>query len=300
MKTLWEICTSEYFPLNLKITSSETTRQYGIALKSYERFLGHPPTRDDLQDDLITIWMGTMLRGDPALGIEPLSPNTVRERAGRLRALWEWLWRRGVLPRGPAFRKPTAPDPQPLALSRDELQRLFRSAGKERDFIDGIPADLWWRSYLGFVFSTSERKTAALSVRMEWVNVEAGWCSIPARNRKGGKKGRTYKFWSNYLPLLKKVLSVQPQRELVWPWPYCPGAYYTRYNRILRDAAIPVDRRHKTHALRVSHGTWTEAFGGDPTKALGHSDVATYMRHYRDERFLERGNPELFSPWDET
>jgi hypothetical protein len=90
---------------------------------------------------------------------------------------------------------------------------------------------------------------------------------------------------------------VDPQREQVWPFPYCPGTYYVRLDRILRDAAIPVDRRHKTHCLRVSHATWTEFAGGDPTKALGHSDPATYRKHYRDEKFLDRENPELFAPW---
>jgi hypothetical protein len=164
MRTLWIVCLEEYFPLNLKIKSSETRRQYAIALRCFGKFIGHEPGLADLDDDKITMWMGALLRGECGRMGEELSPNTVRERAGRLGALWTWLWCRGVMPRGPGFIRPDAPETSPNALSKDELYRLFHSAGKERGRIAGIPADLWWTSYLGFVFSTSERKTAALSV----------------------------------------------------------------------------------------------------------------------------------------
>lgn len=290
--TLMQLCESLYFPLNIRI-QEQTRYQYRLAISCYGRFLGHVPTLDDLTDESVTRWMSKRLQ-------DGLASITVRERAGRLQTLWTWLAKRRVVDAFPTFVKPEAADAHPCALSVAQLSALFRSAGKERGTIGGVPADLWWLSFLGFVWNTAERKTAALAVRPEWLSLDNqhfAKASIPPHVRKGRKKWGVYDLWPETVPMLRAVVEASRGSEVVWPFPYSPQSYYTRYNRILRDAGIPVNRKTKTHSLRVSHATWRTVAGGDATRQLGHSDPATTAKHYIDARMLPPDQTRLFIPW---
>lgn len=287
--SLHELCTTLYFPLSLRIGDA-TRKQYLIALRDFGRFLGRPATLADLRDDALTMWMSRRLA-------DGLAPATVREMAGRIGTLWTWLAKRAIVNHWPTFAKPQVPQSMPTALSEDELRRLFRSAAKERGTICGIDAGLWWVSFLGFVWNSAERKSAALAVKVAWIDFGAGTCTIPPQVRKGGQKWAVYRLWPETLELLKRCLEAQPKREQMWPIDFCHESYYTRYNRILRDAGLPVDRRHKTHSLRCSHATHMEVAGGNPTKDLGHADPATTRRYYIDSRMMPDDNPRLFIPW---
>lgn len=289
---LWQICTDDYFPLRPSIRCDNTRRQYKIALESFAEQLGRAATLADLTDDSITRWMTWLLGLRPALSV-----NTVRERVGRVQTLWTWLAKRGVVRQWPTVCRPPAVDPLPVALTEDQLRRLFASAAKERGRIAGVPADLWWRSFLGFVWNTAERKSAVLAVRCEWIDLARAIATIPPASRKGGRKWGVYQLWPELLPLLGECLAATPPRELVWPWDKCEASYYTSYNRILRGAEIPVSRKTKTHGLRVSHATWLKVMGGDPTRQLMHGDAATTQRSYLDPRLTATPQPKLFVPW---
>lgn len=288
-ESLLHVCETLYFPLQLRI--SEGTRyQYRHALRNYAQHLGRPATLADLTDDQITIWQSANLTSG-------LSAIYVREMAGRIATLWTWLAKRAKVPTFPTFAKPSVPESMPTALTEGELRRLFVSASKERGRIGGVDAGVWWTSFLAFVWNSAERKSAALAVKVAWLDFASGTCTIPPEVRKGGRKWGCYKLWPETLALVRECIDAGPAREQVWPVDFCHESYYTRYDRILRDAEIPVDRRHKTHALRCSHATWLAVMGGDPTKALGHSDPNTARRHYLDPRFTDRDQPKLFIPW---
>lgn len=289
--TLLEYAESLYFPLNLKCRSELTRYQYRHALRSFGRFMGRPATPDDLEDDRLTIWMSHLMS-------EGLAIVTVREMAGRVSSLWTWLAKRGIVTKWPTFTKPAAPETMPTALTESQIRALFRSAGKERGIIGEVPADLWWTSFLAFVWTTAERKSAALAVRVEWIDFGTGACTIPPVVRKGGRKWACYKLWPETVALLAQSLAAAPRRELMWPWEFCHESYYTRYNRILRDAGIPISRKTKTHALRCSHASWLSVMGGDPTRQLGHSDAATTRQFYLDPRLTDKEQPKLFIPWN--
>jgi integrase len=288
---LSEILENLYFPLRaLSIKSDKTRYQYRLAVRDFGRFLGRIPIASDLTDDNLTLWEAAMLR-------DKLGAITVRERAGRVGALWNWMAKRRMVERFPTFEKPRPQEPCPFALNAEQLCAFFASAGRERGLIDGIPAHLWCRSYFAFVFNTGERKTAALSVQVPWIDLAGKTCCVPPGVRKGGLKWGRYQLWDETIPLLAACIAVDPKRELVWPWPKCEGSYYVMYNRILKDAGIPVNRHTKTHCLRVSFATWTKVFGGDPTQALGHSDTMTFMKHYNDSRYTGANQPKLPIPW---
>lgn len=288
-ENLLTVCERLYFKLHLRLKES-TRYQYRHALADWAQYLGREPTVADLTDDSVTLWMADGLaRGKSAV--------YVREMAGRVSALWTWMAKRDRTMAFPSFAKPDAPDALPTALSEHELRRLFESAGRERGRICDIPAGLWWTSFLAFVWNTAERKTAALACQVAWIDLATGTVSIPPQFRKGGKKWGIYRLWTETLKLVVQCLEAQPGREQIWPQDFCHESYYTRYNRILRDAGIPVDRRHKTHSLRCSHATWLSVKGGDPTQQLGHGDPNTTRRYYLDPKFTTRDQPKLFIPW---
>lgn len=286
---LLALAESLYFPLNIRI--QEPTRyQYRIALNDFGRFLDRAATVADLADDTITRWMSQRLK-------DGLAAITVKERAGRVQTLWTWLAKRRVVPDFPTFIKPRVPESVPLAFSEAELRRFFQSAGKERGMIANVPADIWCLSFFAFIFNTSERKSAALAVEVGWMNLDGGICTIPAAVRKGGVKSACYPLWPATVPLIRQCIESNPRRVHVWPWDRCPESYYTMVNRILRDAGLPVDRKHKTHALRVTHNTHHKLLTGNHSPLLGHSSSQTSERYYEDKRFTTADMPKLFIPW---
>jgi len=284
------VCETLYFPLSLRIGES-TRYQYRIALRHFATFLGRDPTSADLHDDAITAWMSRRLS-------EGIAPITVREQAGRVQALWTWMARRRMVEQFPTFAKPRVPQPMPVAFSEDELRRFFRSCRKERGQIAGVPADIWVSSFFAFIFNTSERKGAALAVLVSWMDLENRVCVIPPAVRKGGVKGAVYPLWPETVPLIRECIAANPRRTHVWPWDRCHESYYTILHRILADADLPVDRKHMTHGLRVSHNTHHKRLTGEHSPLLLHSSSATSERHYEDKKYTIKDAHRLFIPWE--
>jgi integrase len=281
---------SFYFPRKIALRSDKTKAQYFYAFRAFAAHLGRVATLADLDDDVVTVWSVALLD-------QGLSAFTVREKVGRVTALWNWLARKRIVERFPTVEKIQAPVVQPVAWREDELRRLFASAAKERGRIGGVPADSWWVSHLAFLFCTAERKSAALSVRVEWLDLEHATCAIPANVRKGGRKPAIYHLWPELIELLKRSLAYAPERELVWPWDRCEVTYYHRWSRILADAGLPGGPKRKAHSLRCTAATMLAALGGDAARALGHSSPETTAKHYIDDRLMPPETHRLCVPW---
>lgn len=290
--TLWQICRDEFFPRRLQLRSKKTQLQYFYAMNGFGYFLGREPMPTDLEDDTFTAWAKSLLADDAT------SVYTIREKMGRVLTLWTWLAKRRRVHMFPTFQRPEAPEVMPVALSRDQLAALFEWALFEPGQIAGIRAGFWWQAFLAFVWSSAERRSAALSLRFEWVDFERKIITIPAKFRKGSRKTGIYPLWNEVANLIRRI--EEPKRELVFPWPESEAAYYYRYGRILRRAGLPDHRKSKTHCLRASHATWLEVFGGDATKSLMHGDRATTVKSYLDPRHLRQQPRTLFVPWEET
>lgn len=286
---LWEVCQSFYFPRRLDLRSDKTRDAYRIAIDNYGRHLGRLATIADLEDDAVAVWVGRQLDS-------PGSVYSVRERMGRLLALWRFLAARRIVQCWPTIKRPPAPDPVPIALTRQQLADLFDAAMYEPGKIDGIRAGWWWQAYLAFVWSTAERRSAALSLTWANCDLAAQVAIIPPENRKGRRKAGIYRLWPEVVGLIERIK--MPPRELVFPWSYSDGRYFHNFGRICERAGLPNDAKHKTHCLRCSHATWLAAFGGNASAALMHSDPATTQKHYIDVRIATPPAPKLFIPWD--
>jgi hypothetical protein len=162
-------------------------------------------------------------------------------------------------------------------------------------FVAGVPARYWWPALFGFVFSTSERKGGAFATRWEWVSLDNQMAVIPASVRKGKRKTATYALWDEVVWLLRRI--AEPRRELVFAWDKSDCAFYKTYGKILVDAQLPNDRKHKLQGLRVTHNTWHKVMTGKHSPLLQHGSSATSERHYEDRRFTTQPPPKLFIPW---
>jgi len=286
--SLWILCEQNFFPLNLEC-GSETRRQYRYALNDWGRVLGHVPNIDDLTDDALRLWIREMLDRQPRL-----SKWTINERVGRVKTLWNWLARRGVVKTFPTVKRIPVPDPTPKAWLKDELSRLFESAEQEQGTICGIPAGCWWSARIGFHWYSGERKGAVDALKWDWVDLFSEYPAavIPADVRKGRKKNGIYQLPAPLVDLLKAILN--PVRELVFPQE-APTMYWHYWNRILKRANLPVGPKSKTKALRISHASWLDHEGENATESLMHGDSATTKKFYIDPRLRKSRKP-LFDP----
>ncbi len=291
---LWKLATDTYFPRRLKIRSEQTRKHYRGALNAFESFLGREATTDDLNDDTVTLWLSDMLtKGESA--DSPRSVETSTSKASCVLTLWRFLAHRRVVDPFPTVELPDGPEPSPVSLDEAQLKRLFESAQCRPGFVAGIPARYYWPALFGFVFSTSERRGGTMATRWEWVSLENRVAVIPAAVRKGKRKTATYPLWDEVVWLLTRIL--EPRRDVVFPWELSEASFYKHYGRILIDAQIPNDRRHKLQGLRVTHNTWHKVMTGRHSPLLMHSSSATSERHYEDRRFTQLPPPKLMVPW---
>lgn len=274
MELLADICATSYFPLNPRIRSDKTKAQYGFALANLEESLGRRPGKRDLTDDNVVRMMTHLIA-------KGLAVKTVNERRGRINALWAWLAKRGAVNTWPTTPRMPEPERTPVAWLRDQLPLLFKAFEKERVLIDGVPAPAWWKSLHYAFWDSGERVGALIQCRFDFL--DGPWLLVPAEVRKGGHKDKAYRLEPDTLEAINAIRA--PNRDLIWPWPYCRDYLWTRYKIIRRRAGLPTDRRSSFHRMRKTVASYYEAAGGDATALLDHSSRQV-TRRYIDPRIV--------------
>lgn len=276
MQTLSELCDRSYFPLNPRIRSAETRRQYAFALADFAAALGRPARTGDLTD-------GNVSRLLSHLRTRGLAAKTCNERAGRILAIWRWLYHQRQIDVWPLPQSLAVPRRVPLAWTRAELDALLTACRGQRGAIAGVRAALWWSSLHLVLWDSGERISALLACRWDYLSGEH--LSIPAECRKGQTEDRVYRLSQPSLDLLGIIRF--PQRPQIWPWPYHPLYLWQRYRALRRAAGLPTDRRSSFHRMRRSVASHFEAAGGNATELLGHSDRKLTRSSYIDPRICE-------------
>lgn len=284
--SLWHICHDQYFRVRMQLRSEKTRIQYRLALNNFAELLARPALLSDLTDDNLAALCHSLIDDD-------LSPFTINERIGRIKSLWNWAAKRGMVATFPTLERLPTEDKIPRAWSADELRRLFDSCAQEQGTVDGIPAASWWLALHSWLWCTSERKGATFAMRWPMIDLAGMTAALPGSIRKG-RKPRCYDLWPECVSMLRAIQL--PRRDLVFPWPMNDGTYYNHYSRILRRAELPVGREFKTHCMRVSHASWREASGGNASQDLGHASRETTVRHYLDPRVVKSVQAPLFWP----
>lgn len=287
---LWSICQAEFFPRNLRLRSNITRLRYKQALDVFGKFLGHVPDLTDLDDDNLTPFLVWLV---DHRGICERSANTM---VGRIRTLWTFLAKRGVVTKFPTSQNLPVPELTPMAWSPEQLRDLFDAASRMKGRVDPFKASAWWPVWLAWLWTTGERLSASLALDWSMVDLDRKVAALPASIRKGKKKPAVYHLSDDLVLLLR---TIQRPDGRVFPWHRTLGTYWNHYSRLLAIAGLPSGRKRKTHAIRVSHATWSEAIqAGSATKRLMHGSPATTQASYLDRRFLPDDSPQLFKPWE--
>lgn len=289
--TLWDFYSQVYRPQRLLDGSENTDKQYRIQLNHFGRHLGREPICDDLTDQTVAEFLRSHSKGRAA--------PTANKAYWCLYALWNLLVDRRVIDDRPTLRPLKEPDRIPTAWRLEEISKLLRSCAQEQGYHDGVRASLWWVAIHWCWWSTGERCSAMLAVERDRCDLERGEIFVPAEVRKGKTRDKVYKLLPDAVDALQRIWL--PERKLIFPFPWCSGTFYHRYNRILRRAGLPTDRRSKPQRMRRSFASYLEAAGGNATEALDHSTRRVTKRSYLDPRICGGQNPaELLPPIETT
>jgi integrase len=268
-----------YAPLNG--ISDRTVRLYGFTLKAFGEFLGEQagegyiePTIDHLDELVVARFLAHRLR--------QRSVGTAAKDRTQLRAIWEFLSRRGVVKTWPSIRPIRVPERVPRAWLIDEFKRLLASAGEERGEVVGVPARAWWRAILLTAYEVGERIGGLLSI--EWGDVAPNGITIRAEGRKGQRRD----IWRGISPACyEAVMATRNDRRLVFDWDKSYSMIWHDLGRICERAGLPNDRMSKFHRVRKTTASYAAAGGLDPQKVMDHASPLT-TRRYLDPRIVRQ------------
>jgi site-specific recombinase XerD len=182
--TLWELFETSYKRQRLRGGSKENPRQYRIQLNHFGRFLGHEPTLDDLTDELLADFMEWLSEGRAV--------PTVNKAFSCIAALWRHAADLGLVSNRPTVRPLPEPENIPMAWMVDDLRRLLNACRETPGEIEGVPASDWLTAIHWFWWSTGERRSAAMSIELSWVDLNRGEVAVPGSVRKGRRKAMLY------------------------------------------------------------------------------------------------------------
>lgn len=284
---LWDVCTRHYFPQNLRISSEDTRRQYRFAVRDFTGILNRRPLVSDLTDANLARLVRYLRES------RQLKPITINERIGRLKSLWTWLAKRGIVRKFPTIGRLPEAEKIPTAWTEPELHRLYQAAGNMPGMIGSVTAAQWWQALLSWYWHTGERKGATLAMRWEHIDLRSGIATLPAEIRKQRRKSACYRLPPALVAQLTAMRSAS-RSPIVFFFDRSESMYYHEWSRLLTLAGLPGGRNRKSQAMRVSHATWLTIAGGDATASLLHEDAATTRAHYLDPRIAAPPPPRLF------
>lgn len=280
----------EYTKFRLRGSRGNTRLKFAYALDHWAALLGREPTMADLTDGAVldALWWMVENRG--------VKPVTANGYGAKIRAIWNFASRRGMLSTWPTFQRLPEDTETPVAFSRAELSAVFLSIDETDGKIGDILARDWWRSLCLTLWDSAERISATLSAR--WCDLAGEYLTIRAAERKGkmgARKAATYRLHRQTVFALESIR--HPSRELIWPWPYCTASLWNHWDRILKRAGVPVDRYHQFHCFRRSVASYAQADGMDASAILDHSDRRVTER-YLSPSIVQRPAPcdTLFRP----
>lgn len=242
-----------------------TLLKFRMAIAELEFLLDRPALIEDLRDENIEGVMWQLQENGRSI----VTSNWYRSK---LVALANFAARRGIIKTFPDVDKMTEPRRDPIAWNREQLGILFRACQQQHGMIAGIEARHWLTALHAVIWNSGERISATLSARWENLDLATGLLTIKAEARKGRTEDKTSRLHPDTLELLERIR--EPERDLIFPWPFTMSTLYGRYATMLRRAGLPCDRKRKFHCMRKSSASWLKLAGGDAQAHLGHSDAS--------------------------
>lgn len=270
VQTLSGFLEQVYLPERLTITDG-AVEQLRIAVRLFGRFLGHDPLLTELSKPDLFRYLKEMLNSR--------SPATVNSRRAAILCLWRAAAGMDLCSDSP--RCPPVKEPQslPTAWTLEEVSRLLASCGTLRGDWHGLPVSLAWRLGLLVLWDTAWRIGTLLSARLGQVDLARGLVTVPAAHLKGRRADRLFQLHPQTMALITESM-VWP-REQLFPWPHQRRQIWVAFGRVLTQAGLPHDRKHKFHCIRRSAESYAAQARGVNFAAgcVGHS-VQVAMQSY--------------------
>lgn len=191
-------------------------------------------------------------------------------RHGKLRAAWL-----DQIPKATEQRR------LPRAWTVDEFGRLLAACDTIREVYDGVPAPLWWRSFLLSLWYTGARVDSLAHAKRCDLDIQRGHLVLMST------KDNAELLYSLPPQCLDATLAMDAAGPLVWPWPF-RDAKKTRLRRIrLMIAAAELPQlRQPFHSIRRSVASYVASSAGVAAAcaALDHCRPSVTRRYYLDPR----------------
>ena len=267
-----------YRDQNRRLRSKSTDRVYRIAINQFAAAIGREPTTADLTDVNLVL-LEKYLAGR--------SPFTINERVGRIKAVWRYAAKVGLVGHWPTLSRLDTHDPIKSTWTVQQVQQLIAATARMRGGkYSGVPRSIWWESLLRVLWDTGERIGAVRACQWDWLDGRV--LTIPAASRKGNKPA-CYVLSSPTLGAMTRMRN--PSRPDIWPFVLTDCSFYLHFRRLLKLAGLPAGRKDKSQRFRRTHLTLWEAAGYSATSRAQHSSRAVTERFYLDVSRLPQLDP---------
>lgn len=282
--SLERIFKEHYLAEKPEITSAATISQYGKSLHKFSAFLGHTATLEDLTDRNL----GRFLRHRTESGVKA---RTANGEAKQIKAMWNWAAKKRLVQQFPTIGKLPEPEIVPQGWSQEQLRIIIATCRRIKE--EGHPRldGAIWLAFHFVQWNTGERTGAMRSLSWTMLDIKTGHLTVPAENRKGGRKAGIYWLKPDTIEELKVVRVAGDERLFPFPkgekW-----SFYSIYKELILTAGLPwVPFKTGPQKMRRTFASFIAAAGGDATAALRHSTRRTTEESYLDPAIVKPTPP---------
>lgn len=284
---LIDVFETRYRLLRLRTATEATLKLWQIALRHFDRYLERDAMLSDLTDVVVTgfaFWRRQ----------QGVSPATVNKDLDSILALWRWCHRQRLVQPWPNVEREREYLRAPVAWTPEEFHQLMLAAAQQQRKIRGLEltqADVWIPLLL-IAYDTGERIGAVIALTWRDVDLQARWIRFPAESRKNRRRDNAVQIHADTAAAIERLrLTGWQKRDSVFPLAFHNTSHlYYLFDRLLRAAGLPADRRHKFHCIRRTVASHYEAAGGNATELLGHAARRT-TEAYLDPRIVTKTPP---------
>lgn len=245
--------------------------------------LGRPPTIADLTRPNIHDWMDALARPP-----RPLAAATINRKRGAVLAIANFAADFELIPPPRRIKKLTEGEDPPKAWTLEEFDRILWSARLEAGDWGGVYAGQGWDFGIRMIWDTGARFHELWAARLSAVDLDQATWTVPAKDRKGKRKGRVYTLAADTIEAIAATIDPAAPRERLWPFPWHKRQVWPHWDRILIRAGLPTGRKAKWHCVRKTAESHAAAAMGPrwASEAIGHSE-AVARRHYLDPMIVK-------------
>lgn len=277
--SLEQLFMQKYLPLNPRIASKASIRNYGFALRYFGEFLGRPATIGDLNDETVSQYMRYIVdeRKNKA--------RTANNYAKRIIAIWNWCAKKRLVADHPTISLLPVPQLIPSCWLTEEMEAIHRACLKAPGNFGRVSRANYWIALHFFLWDTGERTGATRKLEWSWLDWKRGHIVVPPEARKGFK-------FAHYRLKPATVEALEAIRhngsDLIFHIPGGASRFHYYYKLLILSAGLDwVPRKCGPQKMRRSFASYIEAAGGNATKALKHTDRRVTEESYLDPRVCD-------------